>query len=95
MKEFKEDNMNTWTLWGLDVWGNPKDGFAVNDRWKLAEDVYIAEDATNDDIIRFLKRAGYLRKHVQHRYISIDGDDTLLFVDYTPTGEMLFQLEKL
>lgn len=79
-------------VYSLDVWGNVKDGFEVNDR-SLRERLYIKENASNDDIIRDLKKAGLINSKCHFKSFRTGGDEKMIFVDWNKTGEPLYQLE--
>ena len=54
--------MATYTLINyFDVWGNEEDGYEVNNQCIEVEDVVIADDATDQDIIDYLFNNEYLR----------------------------------
>ena len=44
----------------FDVWGNAAEGFTVNNQCIECNDLYIDDAATNKDIVKHLKKAGYL-----------------------------------
>lgn len=53
--------MMTYTLRNyFDVWGNAKDGWEVNDSCIEFNDLHITEDATEKDILNYLKEIGFL-----------------------------------
>lgn len=82
-----------WLVWSLDVWGNKRDGFEVNDRSKRG--FIIAEEFADDrKIIRALKRGGFLYNRSHYSSFSIDGDDRSLHIYWTKTDEPLLQLER-
>lgn len=57
---------NTWTLFDyFDVWGNAEDGWEVNDQSMEFDDLYIADDATDEELIAYLKSINYLSEYVQ------------------------------
>ena len=45
----------------FDVWGNEKEGYEVNNQCIEFNDWYIADDATNKEILEFLVKSGYLK----------------------------------
>ena len=45
----------------FDVWGNAEDGWEVNDLTTVEDDIVIAEDSTDEEIIDFLVRIEYLK----------------------------------
>lgn len=53
--------MKTWSLINyFDVWGNAKDGYEVNNQCIEFADLVIADDATDKDILNYLKEIGFL-----------------------------------
>lgn len=81
---------DTWTVWSLDVWGNERDGYQVNDRSR-AGTVRIRRDAPDAEIVRSLVRGGFLRKGVTSRNVDIRGQE-ILEVEDAGTGEPVLQL---
>ena len=58
--------MRTYTLTHThDVWGNAQDGWEVNNQYIVCDDLVIAEDASQYDVMQALKRMGFLAKHVR------------------------------
>lgn len=49
----------------IDVWGNAEDGWEVNDLTTAEDDIVIAEDSTDEEIIDLLIRIGYLTPEVK------------------------------
>ena len=43
-----------------DVWGNEKDGWEINDVSREFNDLHIEKDATDKDILEYLKTIGFL-----------------------------------
>ena len=53
--------MMTYTLINyFDVVGNLRDGYEVNNQCTECDDLYLSDDCTNKDIIRYLYKQGYL-----------------------------------
>lgn len=44
----------------FDVWGNADDGWEVNDQCTEFDDLQISDDATDKDILEYLKGIGFL-----------------------------------
>lgn len=82
--------MQTWSVYSLDVWGNPREGFEVNDRCKVGT-VDIPEYAEDKGIIKALVDAGYLKPRFQ---FNIDGDDMFLSIDHAASGRPVLQLQR-
>ena len=59
---------------GLDVWGNRREGYSVNDVYPSQGTVEIHDDATDEEIVRALKREGFIDKGIHTRSVSIDGE---------------------
>ena len=80
--------MPTFTVWTYDVWGNPKDGFNVNDRSKqgtieLPSDRPNNWDLSDKEIIAALKQAGHINKFCHYKSFSIEGEyEYTLYVSY-------------
>ena len=77
--------MNTYTLINyFDVWGNEVDGYEVNNQCVEAEDIVIADDATNNDIINYLQLAGYLNTNDASLFeVEDNGDFIEIFAKKT------------
>lgn len=68
--------MATYTLINyFDVWGNEEDGYEVNNQCIEVEDVVIADDATDQDIIDYLFNNEYLRDDDVSLYEIEDNGD--------------------
>lgn len=82
----------TYTVWGLDVWGNASDGWETNDRWR--EGKVVIDDNWNDaEVIKALFDAGYLNT-AGARHFIVGGDEFMLTVDRTKNGRPLLTLER-
>lgn len=69
-----KSNENMWSLINYtDVWGNPVDGWEVNNLETMYEDLYIDPSATDQEILHYLKITGYF---------STDNTDTVALEDY-------------
>lgn len=89
----KGRDFQRWAVFALDVWGNARDGFEINDRSRLRERLLIPCDASNNDYIRALKSEGLLNKRCHFKSFRIDGDDRSISIDARKTGEPIYQLE--
>lgn len=59
---YTESKVNHYKLIDyFDVWGNPIDGWEVNDLTTVEDDIVIAEDLTDEEIIDFLIWIKYLK----------------------------------
>ena len=61
----------------FDVYGNPKDGFTVNNQCTEINDLYIDDTATGKEICTYLKNAGYLQTD-DMRMLSVIDDGTVI-----------------
>lgn len=87
--------MAKWTVWTLDVWGNPDDGYEVNDRCNVGTvelHPVDSSDCTDGHILGTLQREKYLSASLSTIDVAVDGDDRILFVDATADGRPLLQL---
>lgn len=80
------------TVWSLEAWGNPADGFEVNDASRVGS-VMLPINASDREIIRRLKVGGFLRKGCHSRSFSVSGDYRCVQIDTSKTGEPLYSLE--
>lgn len=85
-----------WRVFSLDAWGNPRDGFEVNDRRQIGI-VYLPEDIVNapeSKIIKALKSLGAIGERMQTRsfHITMDTEFEIL-IDHKQTTEPLFTME--
>jgi hypothetical protein len=87
----KKRERGVFEVWSLDVYGNQRDGFEVNDRSKIGSVFSVVDD--DNYIIKSLKRADIINKKCHYSSFSIDGDERSLYVDYK--GKPLLQLERL
>lgn len=86
---------NTWTVFCHDVWGNAKDGWQVNDNFKLTDELILEPNPTDRNIMEALKKYSLLGKHCQLRWLSFYGDDTsIIYVEQASNGYPLFTLYK-
>jgi len=82
----------TYSVWGLDVWGNEADGWETNDRWR--EGKVVIDDNWNDaEVIKALFDAGYLNT-AGARHFTVGGDEFMLTVDRAKNGRPLLTLER-
>ncbi len=90
-----------WEVWTYDVWGNAKDGYKVNDRYKQHEDYEIkcrVEIANPGTIRAFeyctpsdyaIKQALSIKKWIK---IETEGDDMTIYVNATKDGYPIGEL---
>lgn len=83
----------SWTVWTLDVWGNPSDGWDVNDRSNRGK-INLAIDATDAQIIEALIWRGYLSNDARGAVVVADADDRGMNIDRKRDGRPILQMEK-
>jgi hypothetical protein len=70
--------MKTWSLINyFDVWGNTQDGWEVNNMSIVFNDLVIAENSTNKDIVKYLYDIGFLNTHDMRRIVVEDMGDMI------------------
>lgn len=66
-----------------DVWGNPKDGFEVNDNYDTGITLELLENSSDYTVISELKKAGFLKKTAKNTKFEVDGDFShSLYIDH-------------
>lgn len=59
----------------FDVWGNEKDGYEVNNLCVEADDLWISDDSTEKEILKFLVQIGFLNTSDRRKvYLMDDGE---------------------
>lgn len=91
--------MKKYQLWTYELWGNPKDGFEVNDRRKQCV-VELPDDATDKQIKRALYDCGIFSRGIMGARLQIDGEsDYTLYINHTAQSvggyKPLCELERL
>lgn len=81
-----------FNVWALDVWGNKRDGFEVNDRSRVGV-IMLPLDASTREILTALGKAGYLKQRIRTTSVTIDGDELNMHLGACRSGEPLLQLE--
>ena len=79
----------------FDVWGNQEDGWEVNNLCSLEEEygiITITSDSTDDEIIDYLIRIGYLGDEAKGN-VRVYGDDYMLELFSTENDMPLGRLE--
>ena len=88
-------NNNMWSLVDyFDVWGNEEDGWEVNNLSIEFNDLYLAPDITNEEIIDYLKNIGYFTKDVQMSDLSICDDGDMIEIEKADNGMPLCRLQR-
>lgn len=85
----------TYNVHPLDVWGNKREGFEVNDVYPSRGSITIPVDATDDEIIAALKKEGFIDCNIRASSIGIDGElEYTLYVEYKPTAHPEYELRR-
>ncbi len=89
----------TWELWTYDVWGNPDDGYEVNDRCRHGSvEIDCPIEVYNEGTPMEFRGASPTDKQIRAAFgvrcaIDTDGDDVTIYVnrerDGYPIGELL------
>ena len=71
--------MKTYSLINyFDVWGNEEDGYEVNNLCVEFDDLHIAQEASDDEIIDYLAAIGFLSSNDYNNYIVESSDDDFI-----------------
>ena len=85
--------MRKYQIATLDVWGNEKDGFEVNNVYKTSDSILLKEDFSNKDVMKALKKEGFLKKYCQERWLNFECSDySFICIESARTGEPLYYL---
>lgn len=81
MKTIKTENYSTFTLINyFDVWGNEKEGYEINNQCIECDDLIILDDASDKDILNYLKDSGYLKtSDMRHLVVENFGDNIEIY----------------
>lgn len=84
----------TFKVYTLDVWGNAKDGYEVNDRSYTGSKVTLSSSGTKADLLRALKDEGLVKKTARVAQMEVDDSNWPYFVsvDAAKTSKPIFQL---
>lgn len=77
-----------------DVLGNKEDGYEVNNLYTYATGIEIADNATDADIINYLKSINFLSEKVTTETVEVDGDGLFIELTEKETGYPLCRLER-
>ncbi len=76
----------------FDVWGNKEDGYTVNNQCVEFDDLVIADDATEKDILRYLQSIGFLST-ADRRRVRVDMSNEVMEIyavkDTFPIGALI------
>lgn len=85
--------MHTYDVHGLDVWGNEREGFEVNDVYPSQGKVKIPEGASDDEIVRALKAEGFIDRNIRMASVEIEGEvGDFLYIGEAKTNKPVYEL---
>ena len=79
----------------FDVWGNATDGWEVNNLCTVEEDIVIAEDSTDEEIIDFLVRIEYLKPEARENVHLESYDNEMIEIVQTKDDYPIGRLEMI
>lgn len=85
MREHPEETgfeFDNWEYVSYDLWGNPEDGYEVNDKFATGQIYEIEDWETDYGVIRFLQLAGFVGTDTDEMDIDVDGDENTIYVDF-------------
>lgn len=84
-------------VWSLDVWGNEREGFEVNDRSvclaaEVPDNFFQLKDR---DVVRWLKDQDLVKPRLRVKSLAIEGDgETFFYIDDARNGRPEYQIER-
>ena len=80
----------------LDVWGNRRDGFQVNDVFRTGSRITVPRDASHRQIVRALIEEGALRRTALGKVeVEFPGAESWGEINDAKTGKPLYQLQQV
>lgn len=79
----------------FDVWGNATDGWEVNNLCTVEDDIIIAEDATDEEIIDFLIQIEYLKPEARESVHLESYDNEMIEIVQTKDDYPIGRLEMI
>jgi hypothetical protein len=91
--EGAHSKVTAYSVHSLDVWGNRKDGYDVNDIFPSQGLVNIPDGADTKTVVKHLRRAGFINKPVRLKSFDIDGgyDGSDITIDYKGRPELILR----
>lgn len=87
--------MNKWTLINyFDVWGNEEEGWEVNNACSEFDDLEIADDATDQDIIDYLYNIEFFRTNDLEKFRIEDMGDGFIEIYQAEDNKPLCRLQR-
>ena len=90
----KRDTLRTYNVHGLDVWGNEKDGFEVNDVYPSRGRVKIHDDASDAEVVRVLKAEGLIDRNIRFKSVEVDWNERgyEIYINEARSGRPVYEL---
>ena len=79
----------------IDVWGNATDGWEVNNLTTVEDDIVIAEDSTDEEIIEFLIQIEYLKPEAKELVHLESYDNEMIEIVQTKDDYPIGRLEMI
>lgn len=86
--------------WTFDVWGNPDDGYEINDRFLMEDDLFIDASLLESkkgrkEFKEFIHRLYEFRRDIPAKDLELEdtGMGVFIFLDGIPCGEIEFLKE--
>jgi len=76
----------------LDVWGNARDGYEVNQAFHTNQFYDIDPDWSDERLVKELKKEELIKKRIHKNSIEIGGDEFSIYFDYK--GKPEFELRR-
>lgn len=85
--------MSLWNIHTLDVWGNKKDGFEINDVFTTGATLLLSDDDVTDTaVIKALKKEQWLRPRLRITSFYVEQHENDIYISYL--GKPCLQLRK-
>lgn len=92
----KTRHSTIYSVHGLDVWGNAREGFEVNDVYPSRGKVAIYDDATYSEVVQALKKEGFIDPKVRFKSVTVDGETGFtLYIGEARTGKPVYELRAI
>ena len=89
----KNRSFTVYDVHGLDVWGNAREGFDVNDVYPSRGKVTIYDDATDKEVVQSLKREGFIDSNIRFSSVTVDGEaGDYLYIGEARTSRPVYEL---
>lgn len=93
---YTEPKVNRYKLIDyFDVWGNVKDGWEVNNLCEIKDDIILAEDTTDEEIIDFLIMINYLESEAKGQVHLESQDNEMIEIVQTKDDYPIGRLEMI